>query len=171
MLESISHRKDRKNLAGLSGAWKSRKCTGGSSSSCSTSRNVAFCPCEKEKNRNAPCASGQSGWQDMESDFSRERWGLFAGTLFLAIYFACRSGMAGDSLRKRFWKNRIALAGALVLIAGICCRREWNRKRNPGTYRCRYAQCRTCKVGTCRKNTCHALRSWRDCADRECLRM
>lgn len=52
--------------------------------------------------------------------FFRKRWGLFAGTLFLAIYFACRSGMAGDSLRKRFWKNRIALAGALVLIAGIC---------------------------------------------------
>ena len=52
--------------------------------------------------------------------FFRKRWGMFAGTLFLAIYFACRSGMAGDSLRKRFWKNRIALAGALVLIAGIC---------------------------------------------------
>ena len=52
--------------------------------------------------------------------FFRKRWGLFAGTLFLAIYFACRSGMAGDGLRKRFWKNRIALAGALVLIAGIC---------------------------------------------------
>lgn len=52
--------------------------------------------------------------------FFRKRWGLFAGTIFLAVYFACRAGIAADAFKKKTLQNCIGLAGVLVLVSGIC---------------------------------------------------
>lgn len=52
--------------------------------------------------------------------FFKKKWGLFAGTLLLAVYFACRAGISADAFKKKIWKNFIGLAGMLVLVSGIC---------------------------------------------------